>query len=46
MEKSHGLLSILFVYLFYYGAAPCGLWDLSSPTRDQAIAPCIRRGES
>ena len=33
-----------FIYLFIL-AAPCGLWDLSSPTRDQTHAPCSRSME-
>ena len=30
----------LFVCLFLFLAAPCGMWDLSSPTRDRTCAPC------
>ena len=28
------------ISLFWRWATPCGMWDLSSPTRDQTRAPC------
>ena len=31
---------------FYFLAAPCGMWDLSSLTRDQACVPCSGSTES
>ena len=37
----------LFIYLFiYFFAAPFGMQDLSSPTKDQTHAPCIGSMES
>ena len=29
--------------IFKFWAAPCSMWDLSSPTRDQTHRPCIGR---
>ena len=29
------------VFFFFFLAAPCGMWDLSFPTRDRTCAPCI-----
>ena len=31
---------------FFFLAAPCSMWDLSSPTRDQTPAPCSGSVES
>ena len=31
---------------FIFLATPCGMWDLSSPTRDWAGTPCIRSTDS
>ena len=31
---------------FLFVCLPCGMWDLSSPTRDQTQAPCIASVES
>ena len=36
----------LFYYLFTYLAAPRGMWDLCSPTRDQTCTHCIGNTES
>ena len=36
---------ILF-YFYFYLAMLCGMWDLSSPTRDQTPAACIESAES
>ena len=33
-------------FLFFFLATPCGLWDLSSLTRDQTRAPCSESEES
>ena len=33
-------------YFIFFLAAPCGMWDLSSQTRDQTCAPCSGRAES
>ena len=30
---------------FFFFATPCGMWDLSSPTRDPTLAPCIGSAE-
>ena len=39
--------STLLLYIFFsFLATPHGLWDLSSPIRDQTRAPCIGRAES
>ena len=36
--------NVLFLIPFYIiMTIPCGLWDLSSPTRDQTCVPCIGR---
>ena len=32
--------------LFFFSAALHGVWDLSSPTRDQTRIPCIGSAES
>ena len=39
-------LSFKIYYYYYYLAALHGMWDLSSPTRDQTQAPCIGSAES
>ena len=36
----------LFFFLFFFLATPCGMWDLSSPTRYQTRAPCSGSAES
>ena len=33
---------VLFVCLFFFLAAQCSLWDLSSPTRDQTQALAVK----
>ena len=39
--------SLLFYFiLFYFLAALCGMWDLSSPTRVRTRAPCIESTQS
>ena len=41
-------MSFVFLFCFDLGflAAPCGMWDLSSPTRDGTRAPCSGSVES
>ena len=29
-------------FFFFFLAKPCSLWDLSSPTRDQLLAPAVK----
>ena len=41
-----GSLWSLICFLFFFLAAPCGLRDLSSPTRDQTHAPYSGSTES
>ena len=51
-----GLIFFIYLFLFVYLAAPglaaahelfaAGMWDLSSPTRDQTLASCIGLVES
>ena len=43
--SSKGLFYFFF-FNFYFLAVPCGMWDLSYPTRDQTCAPCIGSMES
>ena len=38
--------AILLFILFYFLAALCSMWDLSSLTRDQTHAPCSGSTES
>ena len=33
--------SSITVYLFLFSAPPHGMWDLSSPTRDQPVPPAV-----
>ena len=40
------LFTLNFIYFFNVLAAPCGMWDLSSPTRYRTHAPCIGSSES
>ena len=42
-SRSCPLLSLFF---FFFLAVPCGMWDLSSLTRDQTCAPCMGSVES
>ena len=35
-----------FIFIIYFLAMPSGMWDLSSPTRDQTHAPSIGSSES
>ena len=44
----HGILFVcLFSFFgFFVLAAPHGMWDFSSPTRDQTHGPCIGSAES
>ena len=35
-----------FFFLFFFLASLCGMWHLSSPTRDQTHILCIRSEES
>ena len=34
------------LFCFYFLAAPCSIWDLSSPTRDRTLTPCTGSAES
>ena len=38
--------SLIIIFLKKFLAVPCGMWDLSSLTRDRTHAPCIGRAES
>ena len=38
--------TLFFRGLFYVFAMPCGMWDLSSPPRDQTCTPCTESVES
>ena len=38
-------LAIIYGFV-YFLAAPCSVWDLSSPTRNQTQAPCTGSTES
>ena len=40
METSKSFVKCFFFLL----PIPCGMWDLSSPTRDQTHAPCSGKG--
>ena len=42
LSKLHSLVNIFFFFfwLFAFLATLCGIWDLSSPTRDQTCIPC------
>ena len=40
------IVLLCFVLVFFVLAAPHGMWDLSSPTRDRTRAPCIGSVES
>ena len=35
-----------FFFFFFFLTTPCGMWDLSSLTRDRTCAPCIGSAES
>ena len=35
-----------YVCFFFFLAMPCGIWDLSSPTRDLTPVPCSGSTES
>ena len=43
---SPGALGWLGIFFFFFLAALCSMWDLSSLTRDQTQAPCIGSMES
>ena len=38
--------NLYFILFFSFSAIPCGVWNLSSLTRDRTHAPCISSAES
>ena len=42
----HSSALFFFFFSFLFLAAPCGMRDLSSPTRDRTRVPCIGSAES
>ena len=39
-EVVQSMASRNFFFFFNLLVAPCSMWDLSSPTRDQPLTPC------